>query len=102
MRHSNYYSYLSLYNTKFELVKILTIKNNNENDNKNTASNLEKQIIKYDSSGNPVYVIYFMFAPDNGKLLFSRGRIFLIFAHYNHFPNLNEDHTGDTVVTGVT
>ena len=44
--------------------------------------------------------MYFMFAPDNGKkLLFSRGRIFLIFAHYNHFPNLNEEHTGDTVVT---
>jgi hypothetical protein len=96
---SNYYSYLSLYNTEFKLVKIVTIMNNNENDNKNNASNLEKQIIKYDSSGNPVFGMYFMFDPDNGKLLFSRGRVFLIFAHYNHFPDLNEDHTGDTVVT---
>ena len=40
----------------------------------------------------------FIFRPDNGKLIYTRGRIFLIFTHYNHFLE-NGDHTGDTVVT---
>ena len=61
-------------------------------------SNLEKQIIKYDSSGSPAYGMRFMFRPDNGKLIYSRGRIFLIFDHYNHFID-SGGHTGDTVTT---
>ena len=72
--------------------------NNNKNDDQTKDSNLEKQIIKYDSNGSPAYGMRFMYRPDNGKLLYSRGRIFLIFDHYNYFLD-NGGHTGDTVVT---
>ena len=40
-----------------------------------------------------------MFEPDNGKLIYSRGRVFLIFCHYNYFLDKKEGHTGDTTVT---
>ena len=50
------------------------------------------------SSGSPVFGMRFMYDPDNGKLIYSRGRIFLIFCHYNHFLN-NGGHTGDTIAT---
>ena len=39
-----------------------------------------------------------MYRPDNGKLLYSRGTIFLIFSHYNYFIP-KKGHTGDTIVT---
>ena len=96
---SEFHSYLSLYNKNFELIKTVQIMNNNVNDDRNVFSNLQKQIMKYDSSGSPVFGMNFMYDPDNGKLIFSRGRIFLIFAHYNHFLDENRGHTGDTVVT---
>ena len=38
-------------------------------------------VTKYDSSGFPVFGMKFMSRPDNGKLVYARGRIFLIFAH---------------------
>ena len=95
---STYHSYLSLYNKNFELVKTVQIMNNSKDDDMKVDSNLEKQIIKYDNNGNPVYGMRFMYRPDNGKLIYSRGRIFLIFAHYNYFLD-SRGHTGDTVVT---
>ena len=91
------HSYLSLYNKNFELINKITIMNNNLAD-KEKDSNIKKQIIRYDSSGNPVFGMRFMYDPDNGKLIYSRGRIFLIFCHYNHFMD-SGGHTGDTVVT---
>lgn len=90
---SEFHSYLSLYNKNFELIKTVQIMNNNESDDKNVFSNLQKQIMKYESSGSPVFGMNFMYDPDNGKLIFSRGRIFLIFAHYNHFLDENKGHT---------
>ena len=95
---STFHSYLNLYNKNFELVNTVQIMNNNPNDDKLINSNLEKQIIRYDSDREPVFGMRFMYRPDNGKLIYSRGRIFLIFAHYNHFID-NGGHTGDTVVT---
>ena len=92
------HSYLSLYNKEFELVKTIQIMNNNKNDNVFEDSNLSKQIIKYNSDGKPANGIRFMYRPDNGKLLYSRGRIFLIFDHYNYFIK-EGGHTGDTIVT---
>ena len=53
---------------------------------------------KYDCGGNPVFGMRFMYLPTNAKLIYSRGRIFLIFAHFNDFKSDGE-HTGDTVVT---
>ena len=95
---SSYHSYINLYNKNYELINTVQIMNNNQNDNKTADSNLEKQIIKYDYLGSPVYGMRFMYKPDNGKLIYSRGRIFLIFAHYNYFIN-NGGHTGDTITT---
>ena len=40
----------------------------------------------------------FIYSPDNGILLYSRGRIFLIFSHYNYFLDAG-GHQGDTTVT---
>ena len=95
---SSYHFYLSVYNKNFILVNTVQIMNNKANDDKTVDSTLEKQVIRYDSSGNPVYGMRFMYRPDNGKLAYSRGRIFLIFAHYNHFIS-DGGHTGDTIVT---
>ena len=95
---SSYHSYINLYNKKLELIKTIQIMNNNEKDNPKIDSNLEKQIIKYDYNGNPVFGMRFMYRPTDAKLIYSRGRIFLIFAHYNDFKS-DGGHTGDTVVT---
>jgi len=91
------HSYLSVYNKNFELINTIQIMNN-DRANPIVDSNLEKQIIRYDSKGQPVFGMRYMYRPDNGKLVYSRGRIFLIFAHYNDFLD-NGGHTGDTVVT---
>ena len=92
------HSYLNLYNKNYELINTVQIMNNNKNDDFKKDSNLEKQIIKYEPSGEPVFGMRFMYRPDNGKLIYSRGRIFLIFDHYNYFLD-SGGHTGDTVVT---
>ena len=92
------HSYLNLYNKNYELINTVVIMNNSPKDDSKKDSNLEKQIIKYDSSGKPVYGMRFMYRPDNGKLIYSRGRIFLIFDHYNYFLD-SGGHTGDTVTT---
>lgn len=72
--------------------------NNTAYDDKKNNLTLKKQIIRYDRLGNPVFGMNFIFEPDNGKLIYSRGRIFLIFCHYNYFLEKG-GHTGDTVVT---
>ena len=44
-----------------------------------------------------------MFKPSNGKVAYNKGRIGVVFAHYNHFGILSDgrrnDHTGDTLVS---
>ena len=95
---SSYHSYLSVYNKNFELINTVQIMNNSGKDDMSKNSTLKKQIIRYGSDKYPVYGMNFMYKPDNGKLQYSRGIIFLIFAHYNNFPK-SGGHTGDTVVT---
>ena len=95
---SSYHSYLSLYNKNFQLVKKVQIMNNSANDTKTVDSTLKKQIIRYGTDSKPVFGMRFMYRPDSGKLIFSGGRIFLIFSHYNHFID-SGGHTGDTIVT---
>ena len=77
---------------------MVEIMNNNEKDDKLKDSNLKKQIIKYGSDKKPVFGMRFMYRPDNGKLLYSSGIIFLIFCHYNEFLD-DGGHSRDTVVT---
>ena len=93
-----FHSFLSLYNKNFKLINTVQIMNNSESDNKTLDSDLTRQIMKYDKEGNPAYGMRFMYDPDNAKLLYSRGRIFLIFSHYNYFLS-SGGHTADTVVT---
>ena len=95
---SGYHSYLKLFNKNFVLINTVEIMNNKKTDNKTIDSTLKKQIIKYDSSGKPVFGMRFMYSPDNGKLIYSSGIVFLIFCHYNYFTD-SGGHTGDTVVT---
>ena len=92
------HSYISLYNKNFELVNTVQIMNNNPNDDNKIDSNIKKQVIRYDSKGVPVRGMRFMYKPDHGKLIYSRGRIFLIFSHYNYFLD-TEGHQGDSMVT---
>ena len=92
------HSYLNLYNKNFELINTIQIMNNNQNDDYTKDSNIEKQIIKYDPAGSPVFGMRFMYRPYDGKLIYSRGRIFLIFEHYNYFLD-GGGHTGDTIDT---
>ena len=41
----------------------------------------------------------FTYQADNAKLIYSRGRIVLIFAHYNYFTDEKMGHNADTVAT---
>jgi len=93
-----FHSYLTVYNKKFEKINRIQIMNNNPED-KLTDSTPEKQLIRYNSKGEPEFGIRFIYQADNAKLLYSRGRIFLIFAHYNYFTDDNTAHTADTVAT---
>ena len=95
---SSYHSYLSLYNKSFQLVKKVQIMNNSPNDSVTVDSTLKKQVIRYGHDSKPVFGMRFMYRPDSGKLIYSGGRIFLIFSHYNHFID-SGGHTGDTIVT---
>ena len=72
--------------------------NNSETNNKSVDSTLKKQIIRYGTDSKPEFGMRFMCNPDSGKLIYSGGRIFLIFSHYNYFLD-SGGHTGDTTVT---
>ena len=93
-----FHSYLTVYNKKFEKINRIVIMNNNPVD-KLIDATPEKQLIRYNSKGNPEFGIRFIYQADNAKLVYSRGRIFLIFAHYNYFTDDNTAHTADTVAT---
>ena len=95
------HSYLSLYDKSYRLVKKVQIMNNSPDDDKTIDSNLQKQIIRYRDNGDPVFGMRFMYHPESGKLIYSGGRIFLIFSHYNYFIYSTKPggHTGDTTVT---
>ena len=73
--------------------------NVNTKENQRNNSTPDKQLIRYNSQGKIQWGIRFIYQADNAKLLYSRGRIFLIFAHYNIFDDDYIGHTADTVVT---
>ena len=55
-----------------------------------------------DSKGKLEFGLQAMFKPSNGKVAYNKGRIGVVFAHYNHFglkeDGSRDDHTGDTIV----
>ena len=94
------HSYITVYTKKFEFVNRVQVMNNeNTKENQKIDSTPDKQLIRYNSQGKIQYGIRFIYQADNAKLLYSRGRIFLIFAHYNIFDDDYIGHTADTVVT---
>lgn len=90
-------SHLYLYNKKFELINVVHVMNNKEEDNPEVDSNMEKQLIRYTSGGSPDFGMRFMYDSDGGRLVYTKGRIFLIFAHENYFND--GYHQGDTSAT---
>ena len=95
-----HHSYLSVYNKDFKLVnKVIIMNNENTKENQRIDSTPEKQLIRYNSNGKPEFGIRFIYQADNAKLVYSRGRIFLIFAHYNVFDEDWVGHNADTVAT---
>ena len=74
---------------------------NNENtkENQRIDATPDKQLIRYNKNGKPEFGIRFIYQADNAKLVYSRGRIFLIFAHYNVFYDDWVGHNADTVAT---
>ena len=98
--HDDYFrSYLNLYNKKFELINTVKVMNNDKKkDNRKIPSNPTKQIMKYDNKGSPSFGMDFMGEPSTGKLVYTKGRIYLIFGHYCYTAKDN-GHNGDTTVT---
>lgn len=91
------YSFLVLYKKDFTKYKEVTVMHNTLTDTSIDATS-ETQLIYGTSSGGLQFGMRYMYRPDSGKLFYSRGRIFLIFSHYNYFLD-SGGHTGDTVVT---
>ena len=92
------HSYISLYNKEFELIKRVQVMNNNRADQE-TDSTPDKQLCRYKSDGQIEFYMRFTYQADNAKLVYSRGRIFLIFAHYNYFTDEKKGHNADTIAT---
>ena len=84
------HSFIVIYTFDYTKVAETTIMNNGEQPKQS-----KNALIFYDSNGAPLFGIDNMFNPHNGKLAYGRGKLNLIFAHYNNF-NGEEGHTGDT------
>ena len=60
------------------------------------------QLTFTNTDGSLPYGMKCMHKPHNGELQIGRGRIFLVFAHYNNFKcgeSSRDDHTGDTMIS---
>lgn len=95
--NDNYYSWLSAYNSNGDVKWTRNIVNNGDRPTK-----YSDQVSFYNEKGEILSGLNAMFSTQNGKLAYGRGRISLIFAHYNYFGIKNgerDDHTGDTLFT---
>ncbi len=63
--------------------------------NGEVPTTVNEAIIFYQENGTALFGTDLMFEPDNGKLAYGRGRLNLIFAHFNNFGEKG-CHTGDT------
>ena len=94
------HSYITVYNKDFAQVKRVQVMNNvNTKENQRIDSTPDKQLIRYNNKGRPHWGFRFIYQADNAKLVYSRGRIVLIFAHYNIFDDDYKGHNADTVAT---
>jgi len=72
-------------------------KRNVMNNGKSPVS-ISDQISFFDKDGKINFGMETMYTPHNGKLSYGKGKVSLIFAHYNYF-GVNNAHTGDTQMT---
>jgi hypothetical protein len=94
--NDNNYAYLIGFNKNFTQKYRVTIMNNGI-----TPTAITQQLSFYDKTGNIFSGMEAMFAASSGKLSYGRGRVGLLFSHYNAFgtPVLRNDHQGDTFYT---
>ena len=92
------HAYITLYNKDFIMMNRVVVMNNDMKDQE-TDSTPDKQLTRYNNKGNIEFYMRFTYQADNAKLIYSRGRIFLIFAHYNYFTDEKKGHNADTVAT---
>ena len=87
--NDNHHSFVVTYNSDYTKRKETTIMNNGDK-----PSSTVDALVFYDSSGSLLFGVDTMYEPHNGKLAYGKGKLNLIFAHYNIFDG--EGHTGDT------
>ena len=92
------HAYITVYNKDFKMVNRVQVMNNSMDDVL-VDSTPDKQLIRHNSNGKAQLYIRFIYQADNAKLVYSRGRIFLIFSHYNYFNDDNSRHNADAVAT---
>ena len=90
------HSYINIYNINFTLLYTANIMNNNYSNRNNNGENI-KQYITNDNN-KIVPGTEFMYNPLGGKLLYSNGRIFLIFS-YNNYNSSDSNLNGDTIIS---
>ena len=95
---NRHHAYITVYNKDFVMINRVQVMNNNRED-QDTDSTPDKQLTRYNSKGNIEFYMRFTYQADNAKLIYSRGRIVLIFAHYNYFTDEKKGHNADTVAT---
>jgi hypothetical protein len=92
------HAFLAGYNSDYSNRFTRTLMNNGQTPS--SVTNNANEVSFYSSNGVRVPGTEVMFAANNGKLSYGRGRIGLIFAHYNYFGltsvGTRIDHTGDT------
>jgi hypothetical protein len=91
------YSWLALFGHDGSLKWKKTIMNNGKDPN-----SAPEQIEFYNTDKTLPFGMKCMHKPHNGELSLGRGKIFLVFAHYNNFKcgeSSRDDHTGDTMIT---
>ena len=87
--NDKHHSFVITYNSYYTKKKEIIIINNG-----NEPSTLIDALVFYDSSGGLLFGIDTMYEPHNGKLSYGKGKLNLIFAHYNIFND--ERHIRDT------
>lgn len=91
------YSWLALFGHDGSQKWKKTVMNNGASPN-----SAKEQLEFYNTDKTLPFGMKCMHKPHNGELAIGRGRIFLVFAHYNNFKcgeSSPDDHTGDTMIT---
>jgi hypothetical protein len=97
--NNNEHSYINIYNINFELLYSTTIMNNKYSDRTTKEGNNIKQYTIENGEKKIVEGTEFMYNPINGKLIYSSGRIFLIFS-YKNYNNKNQNGlNGDSIIS---